>query len=479
MPQNNGYTIFHSNGSTKEVAPEHTPIIDKLAADNSDESINNFYNPNHIPSNTVKITKDNITKDYDVRSKEYKDLYDSGHLASYDAKTNTYYATPLKEVVITAEAPQWLKDKRKAEQIYKQNEINYQSRNPVENTNINKEITSSYLKDRQTKQPEEIHWYNAINYKKWGLKDYSSYSSFNSAFRNSKESGEKEFVYKDNRYSTKLIDKEQSDLYNESKQFLQNYYKNNNYKPIDRGYNYSADKYLLEKKGDNWSTYYDKMNKEVPFESVDWATGKNVKKREEMQNNLDNFTKLEEEINNGKNTDFIKWQEQKNKEVEINNLNSKDYYWSITDSKPKTMEEDGYLDAKNKKIFLTTNAEPTKLNTTYIHELSHKGDDYDVYKRVPEIDVDKINKNNNPANLKQKDFEYIKNPTEVEARKFSTLFYLYKTKQPYINISKQQLDNLYKNQNELPYDIKQLLSVYLLQQDDLLKYLNNDFNYTK
>jgi hypothetical protein len=201
-----GYTIFHSNGSTKEVAPEHTPIIDKLAADNSDESINNFYNPNHIPSNTVRVwgkssfptqydekirnsrvgerknedgtfsthkisytsadgkyyayptlfqkedksfyelsDKDNWAawneakkkgeiyefnteeeakkfsagswkeglKDYDVRSKEYKDLYDSGHLASYDAKTNTYYATPLKEVVITAEAPQWLKEERK------------------------------------------------------------------------------------------------------------------------------------------------------------------------------------------------------------------------------------------------------------------------------------------------------------------------------------------------------------------------------
>lgn len=118
MPQNNGYTIFHSNGSTKEVAPEHTPIIDKLAADNSDESINNFYNPNHIPSNTVKITKDNVTKDYDVRSKEYKELYDSGHLTSYDAKTNTYYATPLKEVTITAEAPQWLKDKRQFEKEY-------------------------------------------------------------------------------------------------------------------------------------------------------------------------------------------------------------------------------------------------------------------------------------------------------------------------------------------------------------------------
>lgn len=118
MPQNNGYTIYHSDGSAKDVAPEHTPIIDKLAADNSDESINNFYDPNHIPSNTVKITKNNVTKDVDVRSKEYKELYNSGHLTSYDDKTNTYYATPLKEVTITAEAPQWLKNKRQFEKEY-------------------------------------------------------------------------------------------------------------------------------------------------------------------------------------------------------------------------------------------------------------------------------------------------------------------------------------------------------------------------
>lgn len=146
MPQNNGYTIFHSNGSTKEVAPEHTPIIDKLAADNSDESINNFYNPNHIPSNTVKITKDNITKDYDVRSKEYKDLYDSGHLVSYDAKTNTYHATPLPEVTITAEAPQWLKYKRE-----------YEETNPKSN-HVNQNLTpfAKSLGNTETNYPKRL-----------------------------------------------------------------------------------------------------------------------------------------------------------------------------------------------------------------------------------------------------------------------------------------------------------------------------------
>ena len=112
-----GYTIYHSDGSTKDILSEHTPIIDNLALDNSDESINNFYNPAHTPSNTVKITKDNQTKNYDVRSKEYKDLYDSGNLTSYDKKTDTYYGAPLEEVNITEEKPDWMK------RIDKQNEF--------------------------------------------------------------------------------------------------------------------------------------------------------------------------------------------------------------------------------------------------------------------------------------------------------------------------------------------------------------------
>jgi hypothetical protein len=102
MDENKGYTIYHSDGSTKEVASEHTPIIDKLAADDSDKSINNFYDAKHIPSNTVKVEKDGTVQDYDVRSKEYKDLYNSGNLTSYNDKTNTYIATPMKPFEVSA-----------------------------------------------------------------------------------------------------------------------------------------------------------------------------------------------------------------------------------------------------------------------------------------------------------------------------------------------------------------------------------------
>jgi hypothetical protein len=66
----------------------------------------------------VKVNQDNQIKEYDISSQEYKDLYNSGRLMSYDKTSNTYTATPLKEVTVTAEAPQWLKYKRKYESQY-------------------------------------------------------------------------------------------------------------------------------------------------------------------------------------------------------------------------------------------------------------------------------------------------------------------------------------------------------------------------
>lgn len=113
-----GYTIYNHEGQTQQVEPQHTPIIDKHLDNSNYQAISNFYDITHTPSNTVKVQKEGVIKDYDVRSKDYKDLYDSGHLTAYDDKTNTYLATPLKEFTVTTDAPQWLKEKRAAEKGY-------------------------------------------------------------------------------------------------------------------------------------------------------------------------------------------------------------------------------------------------------------------------------------------------------------------------------------------------------------------------
>ena len=94
----------------------------------------------------VKVNQNNQIKEYDISSPEYKDLYNSGKLMSYDKNSDTYIATPLKEVVITAEAPQWLKYKKE-----------YEKTNPKSNY-INQYLTpfAKSLGNTETNYPKRL-----------------------------------------------------------------------------------------------------------------------------------------------------------------------------------------------------------------------------------------------------------------------------------------------------------------------------------
>lgn len=71
------------------------------------------------PGKKVQVRQsDNSIKEYNINSKEYEDLYNSGHLVNYDKNTDTYIATSLPEVTITANKPQWAKDKEQFEKEY-------------------------------------------------------------------------------------------------------------------------------------------------------------------------------------------------------------------------------------------------------------------------------------------------------------------------------------------------------------------------
>ena len=70
---------------------ETLPIASQYAQDGS------VYPPN----TKVKVNQDNQIKEYDINSKEYRDLYNSGRLMNYDKNTDAYIAPPLEEVVIT------------------------------------------------------------------------------------------------------------------------------------------------------------------------------------------------------------------------------------------------------------------------------------------------------------------------------------------------------------------------------------------
>ncbi len=94
----------------------------------------------------VKVNQDNQIKEYDISSPEYKDLYNSGKLTSYDKTSDTYTATPLEEVTVTAEAPQWLKYKRE-----------YEKNNPKSNY-INQYLTplAKSLGNTETNYPKRL-----------------------------------------------------------------------------------------------------------------------------------------------------------------------------------------------------------------------------------------------------------------------------------------------------------------------------------
>ena len=347
-----------------------------------------------------------------------------------------------------------------------------------------KQETPQWVKDKNTKKADTVNFYETLNYKKWGLKDYSDYSSFNSAFRNSRENKEKEFVYKDKRYNTNLVDKKESDLYWESKKFLDNYIKTENYRPLNvvERAKFDKDAFMKETTGLDYSQAMKKLEDKYAKIGRFANESQYVKDYNEL---LDNYGIDFENRNKNPETDrkYKEYLEKKRVEVinsERPSLEKKlkePYYFSITDSKPKDLTAMGYYDEKNKKLFTTTSKyDNNKLNTTYIHELSHKVDNSDVGERTPVIDVKRFP---NSPNWTQEYFNYVSNPTEIEARKFSTLFYLHKNKKPYRNLTQANIIDLYRNKENLPSDVNQLLDLFEGQHDDLLKYLNNDFSFKK
>ena len=134
----NGVSI--RNGNT-EFTAKHGLVIPKNVTNEyaQDGSV-------YPPGKKVKVNQDNQIKEYDINSPEYRDLYNTGRLVSYDKTTDTYSATPLKEVTITAKAPQWLKYKR-----------DYEKTNPKSNY-INSYLTpfAKALGNTETNYPKRL-----------------------------------------------------------------------------------------------------------------------------------------------------------------------------------------------------------------------------------------------------------------------------------------------------------------------------------
>jgi len=166
---------------------ETLPVASQYAQDGS------VYPPN----TKVKVNQDNQIKEYDISSPEYKDLYNTGKLMNYDKNTDTYIATPLKEVTVTAEAPQWSKDKRNLEKQYSKdwyidNNMPKFSRSMGVSANnmhpnnvkqyeefINNKVAESILKRNSkvgSSNNERLAWYNSLSEKERDIVN-NSYSA--------------------------------------------------------------------------------------------------------------------------------------------------------------------------------------------------------------------------------------------------------------------------------------------------------------
>jgi hypothetical protein len=144
---------------------------------------------------TVKVNKDNVVKEYDRRSPEYKAMYDSGKLMSYDKSTDTYRATPLETFEVKTKAPQWLINKRNIEKNFTKEKfvkkylpkwsgsMGETADNLSENAQkdydkkVNDKLANVLLKSNQKKGNKEannLDWYNSFSEKEREIIQQSS-----------------------------------------------------------------------------------------------------------------------------------------------------------------------------------------------------------------------------------------------------------------------------------------------------------------
>ena len=174
---------------------------------NSDGSYR-YYDPNDKTSKVESNSKSNIQKVGDItfdsdKLQEMPKSYMETYLPHYKGKDKILSSTELMEKF------KYRRDKGVYEGMVVRNEdgsykkfniIDYLPDAPV--TPKSKQETPQWMKDRDTKKTDDVKFYETLNYKNWGLKDYSDYTTRGSAFRNARTNGEKEFIYKGVRYPT-------------------------------------------------------------------------------------------------------------------------------------------------------------------------------------------------------------------------------------------------------------------------------------
>jgi len=177
-----------------------------------------YYDPNNKTSKVESNSKSNIQKVGDVtfdsdKLQEMPKSYMETYLPYYKGKDKILSSSELLEKFGHRREKgvyEGMVVRNKDGSYKKFNIIDYLPDAPV--TPKSKQETPQWMKDRDTKKTDDVKFYETLNYKNWGLKDYSDYTTRGSAFKNARTNGEKEFMYKGVRYNTNYAGTPQQQL---------------------------------------------------------------------------------------------------------------------------------------------------------------------------------------------------------------------------------------------------------------------------
>lgn len=243
-------------------------------------------------------------------------------------------------------------------------------------------------------------WIAYLNPKNWGAKDYVA-DNFSQAFNQAEADGEKEFLWRGNRYAVKRVDPKG---FNEQLEWFKNYI--NNYKLQDVQLDFfdsiKVDK-LIGKEQDRIFKQQDSL-----YNNFDWYNGDI-----EEYNKLSNFLLEEHDRLDNNNTYYENYRKQKLDSVlyKLNNL-KQDRFILTTKSNFKDGTV-GYYNPKVDSLYATEDP------GTFVHELAHATGADRLKNLQPTLKAMKKDLKNT-GDLEY--VQYLSTPNEMGARYIQNLF---------------------------------------------------------
>lgn len=140
------------------------------------------------PKNTVKVNQNGQIIEYDPSSPEYKKLYESGTLTSYDPETDAYITPTLKEFTVVGEKPKWAKEKENNQSKYSKD---WYIDNYLPKFSRNMGISADNM------NPNDVERYNSFINDKTAEDIFKRYPTFDSDYANDRLGTLKQFSPKE------------------------------------------------------------------------------------------------------------------------------------------------------------------------------------------------------------------------------------------------------------------------------------------